>query len=256
MGSIAAHPPGVFCWPELASNHRGRAIDFYSALFDWAPVDQADGQPYTIFQLGGLDVAAVHTMDPRESPQDPHWSSYVSVASADDAVSRARALGGRVISGPMDVVNFGRMATVEDPTGATIGLWESKSHIGAQVLNAPGSLCWTELTSGNIGAAEAFYVGLFEWRSRRRLKDTYVEFLRGNEPIAGLLPSRPAWRDMRPHWMPYFAVVDVDDVVDLARRYGGALLAAPASIPMAGRFAVLRDSQGAVFGVYGVNEAA
>jgi len=52
--------------------------------------------------------------------------------------------------------------------------------------------------------------------------------------------------DIPSHWMVYFAVGDTDGTAAAAERLGGGVIAAPMDSPY-GRFAVLRDPQGAAF---------
>jgi predicted enzyme related to lactoylglutathione lyase len=257
MRSVTAHPPGIFCWPELATSHSSAAAEFYAALFNWTPVDMASADhQYIVFQLDGLDVAAAYAIAPRERRQGVRWNSYVSVASADEAAARARQFGGAVTAHPVDVADIGRVAVLSDREGVTFCVWQPKTHGGAQLLGAPGALCWTELLTPSLASAEDFYTRMFGWRSRRGHSPDYVEFLRGTEPVAGVLQAGAAGRSASSGWIPYFAVADVDDLVALARQRGGTTLGPPADVPMSGRFAVLKDPQGAVFGIYGVNEAA
>jgi hypothetical protein len=56
--------------------------------------------------------------------------------------------------------------------------------------------------------------------------------------------------EVPPHWLPYFAVTDVDSTAATATGAGGTLLMEPTSVPDGPRIAVLRDPQGAAFGVY------
>jgi predicted enzyme related to lactoylglutathione lyase len=56
------------------------------------------------------------------------------------------------------------------------------------------------------------------------------------------------------HWLPYFAVEDVDDTARIATKAGGTLLMEPTSVPEGPRIAVLRDPQAAVFGVHVAGE--
>jgi predicted enzyme related to lactoylglutathione lyase len=176
------------------------------------------------------------------------------VTSADEAAARAGRFGGSVVADPFDVSDSGRMAVLADPAGAAICVWQARAHIGARLLNSPGALCWTELVTPNLESAEDFYTGLFGWTARRRRTWDYVELFRDHELIAGILGRRDA--DSVAHWLPYFAVEDLDDTVEVARRHAATAVSRSANIPMAGRFAVLRDPLGATFGVYGVNEAA
>jgi len=75
---------------------------------------------YTIFRLEGRDAAAGCTLRPEELSQGvpPHWKLYVAVDSADATAARAAELGGTVLAPPFDVFDAGRMAVVQDPTGA------------------------------------------------------------------------------------------------------------------------------------------
>ena len=50
------------------------------------------------------------------------------------------------------------------------------------------------------------------------------------------------------YWMAYFAVPDSDTAVAKASGSGAGVIVPPTDIP-AGRFAVLSDPQGAMFGV-------
>lgn len=47
-----------------------------------------------------------------------------------------------------DPMEAGRMAVVIDPTGAAVGLWQAKAHIGATRVNESGAVIWNELMTG------------------------------------------------------------------------------------------------------------
>jgi predicted enzyme related to lactoylglutathione lyase len=256
MRSIAAYPPGVFCWPELATTDAEAAARFYSTLFEWSPGGSSGENDYTIFEIDAESVGAVYTARPGHNEASPRWNCYVSVESADESAALAASLGGEIVVEPADEGFAGRLAGVRDPTGAVIYFWEARERIGAERLNSPGALCWTELISNDVDAAEAFYTKLFGWSSHRHRFSEYVEFLRGDDLAAGLLRTPPGRGGVGSHWLPYFAVGDVDDAVAVARRHFAKILGRPMDIPMVGRSAVLRDPQGATFGLFGVNEAA
>ena len=88
---------------------------------------------------------------------------YVTVADVDEAAKRAEALGAKVLAPPFEVMDAGRMAVLQDPTGAVFQVWQATKHIGAKILNEPGALCWSELTTRDTKAAESFYTKLFGW---------------------------------------------------------------------------------------------
>ncbi|APS00625.1 VOC family protein [Pajaroellobacter abortibovis] len=58
----------------------------------------------------------------------PFWMSDVTVNDVDRVVERVMPYGGKVRKGPFDVMEFGRMAVIEDPTGAVLSLWQAKQH--------------------------------------------------------------------------------------------------------------------------------
>jgi len=81
----------------------------------------------------------------------------VTVANVDETVKKAQSLGAKVFAPPFDVMDAGRMAVLQDPTGAVFQVWQAGRSIGAKILNEPGTLCWTELTTTDTAAAEKFY---------------------------------------------------------------------------------------------------
>lgn len=234
------------------------AAKFYSAILGWEVIENdAAEPPYAVFQIEGRDVGAAYAAAGDERREPPHWNSYVSVASADDVASRAAALGGTMVDAPFDVVDAGRMAVLQDPTGAPVCLWEARQHIGAGVLNEEGALCWTELSTTDPEAAERFYTELFGWTAKHGpLLDEYVEFFNNDEPIGGMIKIEPDSGEPAPNWMPYFAVRNVDEVLELVIDNGGATIVPAFDIPNVGRMAIAHDPQGALFGLFSVPEAA
>jgi uncharacterized protein len=258
MAEFSSHPQGTFAWPELATTDQQGAVAFYRALFGWSVDEQPIGptETYSMFQLRGKEVGAAYTMRPeeRQSGAPPHWNSYVTVKNVDDAVKRAQALGATVFAAPFDVMDAGRMAVLQDPTGAVFQVWEPKKHIGAKILDEPGALCWTELTTSDTKAAEKFYTQLFGWTPKHSAAGApmeYTEFSVGGTPSIGMMPKpaeMPA--EIPSYWMPYFLVAGVDASAARAKELGGKLMVGPHDIPGTGRFAILNDPQGAMFAIF------
>lgn len=256
MAEVASHTPGTFCWWELATTDQKNAVSFYRALFGWDVNENPMGpnETYSMFQLRGKDVGAAFTMRPEQRQQGvpPHWASYVAVASADDAATRVQELGGQVLAPPFDVFDYGRMAVTQDPTGAVVSVWQPKRHIGAGIVGEPGSVCWTELATRDTKTAEKFYPQLFGWKAKTSGEgaQAYTEFSLDGRSFAGMMAMTeqfPAYGP--PHWMPYFAVADVDQTTARAKELGGSTTVPPTDIPNVGRFAVLSDPQGGVFSI-------
>ena len=68
---------------------------------------------------------AAHAPEPRHPKQTgapPHWNNYVTVVNADESVKKAQSLGAKVFAPPFDVMDVGRMAVLQDPTGAALAV--------------------------------------------------------------------------------------------------------------------------------------
>ena len=258
MADFTSHAPGTFSWPELATTDQKAGVAFYRALFGWDVNDSPIGptEVYSTLQMRGKPVGAAYTMRPEERQMGvpPHWNSYVTVANADEAANKAASLGAKVLAPPFDVMEHGRMAVLQDPTGAVFQVWQPNKHVGAMILNEPGSLCWTELTTSDTAAAEKFYTGLFGWGVKHSAAGApmeYTEFSVNGQPSIGMM-AKPA--DMPAHipsyWMPYFQVANADDSAAKIKELGGSIMVGPQDIPGTGRFAIGSDQQGAMFAVF------
>ena len=254
MATITQHAPGTFSWPELATTDQNGAKTFYTSLFGWTfnDNDMGGGEVYTMLQLAGRDLGALYTMRKEEQSTGvpTHWNSYVTVESADASAAKAKSLGGTVFAEPFDVMDVGRMAVIQDPTGAVFCLWQPKKHTGAGVLGEVGSLCWTELMTGDLKKAEAFYTGLFGWKTEPMPGPVqYTVFKRGDQSAGGAMQITPEMGPIPPNWTVYFSVADCDAIAAKTTALGGKIIRPPADIPNIGRFAILTDPQGGVFAV-------
>lgn len=254
MTVMNAYAPGQFCWVDLATPNVVGAKQFYTAVFGWSYDDVPCGpdRHYSKCLVDGRDVAALYQRDIHAGGAPVAWVSYVSVADMDRCVARVCQLGGRMLVAPMEIADVGRLAMVQDPIGALVGLWQPGSRCGAQLVNEPGALCWNELQTRDCAQAEAFYRGLFGWRVQRESMDNgyvYTTFYNGKRMNSGMLVIRPEWGDMPDHWAVFFAVQDCDAGVEKTVESGGKALTSPRDIPGIGRFAVLQDPYGAAFSV-------
>jgi hypothetical protein len=252
MSEIKSYTPGTFCWADLGTTDAAAAKKFYRTLFGWEHADVPAGPSvYTLFQIHGRDVGGLYQLDPKQQEGvPPHWMSYISVASADESAARAEKLGAKVLMPAFNVMNKGRMAVLQDPTGAHVSLWQPQSHIGAMLGAEPGTPCWNELMTTDVARARTFYTELFGWGTKEMAMggpDPYVVFQQGDKSVAGMMAT-PA-PQIPPHWMEYFQVADCDAQTAKAKSLGAAVLAGPMDVPTVGRFATLADPQGAAFSI-------
>jgi predicted enzyme related to lactoylglutathione lyase len=254
MGERTKYTPGTFSWADLTTTDQEAAKTFYGELFGWEADDQpvGDGVVYSIMKLGGKDVAAVspQPQQQREAGVPPAWNSYVTVVSADEALTRAAQLGATVHAPAFDVMEAGRMGVVQDPQGAYFLVWEPKEHIGASLVNAPGALSWNELASPDLDASAAFYSELFGWTTEA-MPDSPMPYLiiknsegHTNGGMRQMMEGEP------PYWLVYLGIDDADAGMAKAGELGAATLAEPMDIGPGGRIAIAQDPQGAVFALY------
>jgi hypothetical protein len=253
MQEVKQYPAGTFSWVDLATPDAAAAKAFYTHVFGWEAHDSPAGPDsvYTMLSLAGKHVAGLYEMSAEQRAQGipPHWLSYVTVDDIDAATEKVTALGGTVLAGPMDVMEAGRMAMVQDPTGATFALWQAGQHIGAALVNIPGTFSWNELATTDVDKAGAFYGGLFGWEVTKDDMPTgpYYTVKNKGRMAGGMLQMTAEWGDMPPSWSVYFTVEDCDATIKQVHELGGNALMEPFEIPEVGRFAVMQDPQGAHF---------
>lgn len=252
MATITQHAPGTFCWPELGTTDQAAAKTFYSSLFGWTTEDipMDAGATYTMLRQGGKDVGALYALGAQQQGMPPHWGSYVAVESADAAAAKAKQLGGTVVAEPFDVFDIGRMAVLQDPSGAIVSVWQAKKHLGAGVLDEPGALCWSELLTKDTAKAGPFYTQMFGWSSEiMPMEQPYTVFKNQGTPAAGMMAIDASMGDMPSAWMTYFGVENCAASAEKAKQLGAQVLVPPTPIPNIGTFAVLMDPQGAAFSI-------
>ena len=255
MATITQHAPGTFCWPELATSDQPGAKKFYTTLLGWefTDSDMGGGEVYTMLNLKGRVLGALYSMRKEERSHGipPHWNSYVAVESADQTAAKAKSLGGILMAEPFDVMDVGRMAIIQDPTGAMFCIWQPKKHTGAAVLGEVGALCWTELMTSDADKARAFYTGLFGWKTEIKPMGpmNYTIYKNGAAMAGGMMQITKEMGPIPSHWMVYFAVADCDAVVAKAKGMGAKVTVPSTDVPNVGRFAVLQDPQGAHFAI-------
>ena len=257
MGLRSSHAPGTFSWADLASTDQQDSKRFYSGLFGWEAQDMPVGDDvfYSMMSRDGHVVAAIapQPQAQRDAGVPPSWQSYVTVASADEAAQRASAAGGHVHAPPFDVFDAGRMGVIQDPQGAFLMVWEPRRTIGAELVNAPGALCWNELYVPDIDAAQAFYGAVFGWSfaPMEGMGTPYTVIDNGEHANGGMLP--PPMAGIPPHWLAYFGTEDIDAALATVVGLGGSVRSGPIDIPSESGIAkigVVADPQGAMFALY------
>lgn len=117
--------------------------------------------------------------------------------------------------------------------------------------NPQGHTIWYELLTSDTEAAKAFYRSVVGWTvsAPLHMPDYEVLWAGENDGVGGMMkiPAGAEGEGMRPLWLGYIGVDDVDATAQAIEAAGGTIHMPPQDIPNVGRFAFVADPQGAPF---------
>ena len=245
-----AFAPGLPAWVDLVTRDPAGARSFYGALMGWTfDIGGPETGSYTYCTVDGARAAGMVGRQVETMPTS--WTTYFATDDVDATADAMTAAGGTTLLGPADASPSGRVVVGVDPGGAPAGGWQAGDHAGAQTQDVPGAVVWTELVSGDLDGVLPYYTQVFghQWQESEAGESwpRYLSFQVDGNLAGGATEADAQWpADAQPGWLPYFGVVDVEDAVAAAAGLGGVVLAGPAASPY-GRWARLRDPQGAIF---------
>lgn len=249
---------GQFAWYDLISPDPDGARKFYAPLTNWGT--QPFGKDYTMWTTSGAPFAGIYRLSPqmREEGIPPHWMLYVETSDVDATARLTTSLGGKVMNGPNDIPNVGRYAVLQDPHGASFGVYQpagkSQSWDGTPQI---GRMAWHELMTTDHAKAFEFYRKLFGWDKTGDMDmgggNMYQMYGKG-QPFGGMFTRFGDMAGMRPFWLVYIHVPDVQKAFDKAVKAGAMVQRPPMEIP-GGTVAILGDPQGAAFALYSATPA-
>ena len=115
----------------------------------------------------------------------------------------------------------------------------------------PSRFIWYELATSDPDAAAAFYTKVAQWEVSRHSQPgmDYRLWSAGSEVVGGMMKitDAAAAAGMRPIWLGYVNVADVDETVGSVTQAGCAVYMPPTDIAEAGRMALVTDPQHAAF---------
>jgi predicted enzyme related to lactoylglutathione lyase len=234
------------CWAELTVPDPDEARAFYAALLGWDyGVNEVEAGGYTVGLVGDRAAGAI---GPLPDGGQAAWTLYFASDDADATAAAVSDNGGTVLVGPGDVGDLGRMFIAADPTGATFGVWQAGTTIGAGVVNESGALVWEDLRSTDPDTARSFYTAVFGYTTApvEMAGPDYTTFALPHEdaPLGGI--GGMFGQDGPSRWLLYFAVADIDAALTAAQSNGGRVLTGDMESPF-GRMAELADPAGARF---------
>jgi predicted enzyme related to lactoylglutathione lyase len=114
-----------FVHVELGTTDLNKAKAFYGQLFAWELEDMPMGpESYTLIKVGQGTGGGMmkHPMPGAPSA----WLSYVLVDDIHASTDKAKSLGAHIVKDITEVPNMGWFTILADPSGAALGLWQSK----------------------------------------------------------------------------------------------------------------------------------
>ena len=250
-GKTASSDPGKFVWHDLTTDDPAVCKKFYGALLGWEYVDTTVlGRPYTVARVGSQPVAGIHTPRAEGSGKTPaHWLSYMSVADVDATTSKAKAAGGSVLAGPVDLGTMGRAAVLRDPQGAPFGLVHlTRGDPHDPAAPVEDTFFWNEYLTHDMDATLAFYNGLvpYEVTTSKSEAGAAYAVLKQGRARAGVFRVPDSRAEVPPNWLPYVLVADPAALAARVAGLGGRVLLFPRPDLRKGSLAIVADPTGAV----------
>jgi predicted enzyme related to lactoylglutathione lyase len=238
---------GRFVWFELMTTDKEHATTHYPEILSWKllPMEMPGGT-YTAIAVGEQPTGGIVDVPKKGMPA--HWMSYVSVADVDATAKKVLAAGGKALMDAFVAPGVGRMQPVQDDQGAAFFLFHGEKE-DAPAAKGDGAFHWNELIVRDPKAALAFYGEVlgYSHEAMQMPNGTYYVLKNGDDMRGGLMAA-PS-KEMPAAWLQYVTTSDCEATIERAKRHGCSLLGEVIEVPDVGRFAHLKDAQGAVFAI-------
>ncbi|MBO0852323.1 MAG: VOC family protein [Nocardia sp.] len=251
-------------WIDLATTDADASIAFYTELFGWTAVRDANFGGYITFSNRGKPIAGGIQVPADTEGARPQWTVYLHSDDARATVEAAEAHGGSVAVAPADVGELGVFAVLTDSAGVGVGVWQPKIHRGFEARgyvadgvwsDHDGNPSWFELHTRGYRDSLEFYREVYGWQDPFTIGDT-PEFryttIHSTSPMLGGVMDATAFlpEGVPGYWSVYFGADDVDATVRKLESLGGTVLH-PAENTTYGRIVAVTDPQGARFSIGG-----
>ena len=124
-GDFTLFEDAAIGWVELATGDVTAAQTFYGELFGWRFSDSTHAPPgirYSEYAVDDTHYGGLLQMTAEWGDIPAHWSLYVVVPDLDARLAATNAAGGHIAIPAFDAPGVGRIARIDDPTGASLYL--------------------------------------------------------------------------------------------------------------------------------------
>lgn len=239
---------GRFVWHELVTPDSNAAHAFYSKAIGWKSQPWEEDSSYVMFAAARGPIGASVT----RNGVTAHWLPYIGTGDIQKTVELAKQNGGTVVADVDTLSSGSKYAVLQDPYGASFGVYESADAYGKITDPKPGEHSWHELASTDYAGAFAFYSALFGWEKvdQHDMGDMGVYLIYGlnGVPFGGIMNAMPGGPG--PSWTSYVRVKDVNQTAKKVKSAGGTVVNGPMEVPGGDWIVQALDPQGALFAAH------
>ncbi len=243
---------GKFIWFDLVTDDVDGARRFYTELFGWNFQTYGQGESeYTVIlhrkrPIGGLVVEKPSGEDRNEN----QWVGYISVPDVKDTVKAVKKGAGEVLLAPTKLPGHGSYAVFTDPEGAVFAVCHSSSGDPPDYQPQVNEWLWAECWSHAPAKAARFYRSIGDYTISKVAVDTdHVALHLKSQGFGRAGVVRIPEPEIKPGWLYYVRVENLDETIKRAESLGGKVLMAPSDSPDAAHIAIIEDPTGAPFGI-------
>lgn len=248
------HHAGKVVWHDLLTNTPEASRRFYGELFGWefeqprVFVGVGSGDSYMLIRHNGKLIGGmVDTNALGKKENISQWITTISVPDIDAAVERVAGAGGKVINAPESIGERGRMAVIEDATGALFAMIQTRHGDPGDAEPVQNGWLWDELWTSDVDEATGFYQAVLGFQHTdhavEKADRDYRVLRHGDKPRAGVLKN--PFENERPVWVNYIRVEDPSAVTAKVEGLGGRVLVEAQSRPIGGEVAFIAGPSGA-----------
>ena len=245
---------GKIVWRDLLTNTPEASRRFYGELFGWefekpkTVLGIGSDDTYMLIRHNGRLIGGMVDTEPlRPGENVSQWITTMSVSDVDAAVERVTAEGGKVMSSPRSMGSRGRMAVLEDSTGAVFAMIETSEGDPADHEPDYDGWLWDELWTSDVQKATSFYGNVvgFEYTDHDvdETDNDYRVLSIGDTPRAGVLAM--PFEGERPVWVNYLRVRDPAQITARVAELGGEILVEAQERRIGGTVALITGPSGA-----------
>lgn len=204
-------------WMDIVSTDLERSVDFYRTVFSWQLGESMGhhGGEYRLLSCDDEIVAGAEEIGSDKGP--PRWTVFVSTSDMDDLVKRVGVAGGTTTFNPQPLEQLGTIAMIQDPLGATLGVWEPRSFDPEAVPLVGGRFCGAELMTSDLDATVDFLRGALGWVAESDSDDEGVRLGVGTDSAT----VRPGTQG---EWIPLLHASAIESALEAIRTAGGTHL--------------------------------